>query len=98
MTIFYHCFLDGFSKVVPPIPAKLTMKIGGKDCGLHFPIGVTTTSRGDIVVADTGNHLVKIFSPDGKLRLTVGTTVIKSKYVDLKYGLFRQSKVSFIKI
>ncbi|XP_052099003.1 uncharacterized protein LOC127733727 [Mytilus californianus] len=63
----------GVSKILPPIPAKLVGKIGGKDLGFHFPIGVTTSSKGDVIVADTGNHLVKIFTADSKLKLTIGT-------------------------
>jgi hypothetical protein len=48
------------------------MKIGDD---LRFPIGVATTSKGDIVVADTGNHFVKIFTSGGRLRLSVGKKV-----------------------
>lgn len=67
-------FAGTVSKILSPLPAKLTMKIGERD-GLRFPIGVASTSKGDIVVADTGNHLVKIFTSEGRLRLTVGKTV-----------------------
>ena len=65
-------FAGTVSKILPPLPAKLTMKIGDD---LRFPIGVATTSKGDIVVADTGNHFVKIFTSGGRLRLSVGNKV-----------------------
>ncbi|XP_053407641.1 uncharacterized protein LOC123547410 [Mercenaria mercenaria] len=33
---------------------------------MHFPIGVTTNSLQQIIVADTGNHCVKLFDQNGK--------------------------------
>ena len=33
---------------------------------LLYPIGVTSNSHGDIIVADTGHHCLKLFSADGK--------------------------------
>jgi hypothetical protein len=51
--------------------------------GLRFPIGVATTSKGDIVVADTGNHFVKIFTSGGRLRLSVGKIVHVHPYLIL---------------
>ncbi|XP_060592289.1 uncharacterized protein LOC132747003 isoform X2 [Ruditapes philippinarum] len=34
---------------------------------MHFPIGVTTNSLQQIIVADTGNHCIKMFDQNGKL-------------------------------
>ena len=34
---------------------------------LHSPCGVAITATGDILVCDSGNHCIKLFSPEGRL-------------------------------
>ncbi|XP_060064973.1 tripartite motif-containing protein 2-like [Ylistrum balloti] len=62
------------------VPAKLEVKLGhpGRGSGecLHFPIGVTTDLDGNILVTDTGNHLVKVFDKDGIFKYTIGDTMV----------------------
>ncbi|OWF38264.1 E3 ubiquitin-protein ligase TRIM71-like isoform X2 [Mizuhopecten yessoensis] len=62
------------------VPAKLEVKLGhpGRGSGgcLHFPIGVTTDFEGNILVTDTGNHLVKVFDKEGIFKYTIGDTIV----------------------
>ncbi|KAK7092868.1 tripartite motif-containing protein 2-like [Littorina saxatilis] len=55
---------------------KLLRKIGrrGKGKGaFDMPCGVAVTKSGDIVVADTENHRIQIFSPEGVFKFKFGT-------------------------
>ncbi|XP_033757387.1 uncharacterized protein LOC117339786 [Pecten maximus] len=62
------------------VPAKLEVRLGhpGRGSGdcLHFPIGVTTDLEGNILVTDTGNHLVKVFDKDGIFKYTIGDAMV----------------------
>ena len=49
--------------------------MGKGSSGLYFPIGVTTNSFGDIIITDTGNHLVKMFDSQGVFVKTIGKQV-----------------------
>ncbi|XP_052771225.1 uncharacterized protein LOC128210920 [Mya arenaria] len=42
---------------------------------LHFPIGVSSNSAGEVIIADTGNHCIKSFSPSGELLNVFGKEV-----------------------
>jgi hypothetical protein len=54
--------------------AKLLFKVGPSE-HLKYPIGVTTNSVGEILVADTGNHLVRMYSDRGKFIKTLAKEV-----------------------
>ena len=45
---------------------------GNLDHQLHNPHGLSVTSNGDIIVADTVNKLIKIFSPRGQFKRKFG--------------------------
>ena len=47
----------------------------GSSSGLYFPIGVTTNSFDDIIITDTGNHLVKMYDCQGLFVKTIGKQV-----------------------
>ncbi|XP_067657041.1 uncharacterized protein [Haliotis asinina] len=63
------------------VNATLVNKIGhlkkGHGEGFFFPIGVSCNSRGDVIVADNGNDLVKVMKK-GVLDLTIGVQADKS--------------------
>ena len=40
---------------------------GNRDHQLHFPWGLSVDNDGNIIVADSKNNLIKIFSPSGQL-------------------------------
>lgn len=61
-------------RYISPLPAKLLFKVGKKD-QVKFPIGVTTNSLEEILVADTGNHVVRLFDPEGKFLRDIGREV-----------------------
>ena len=46
--------------------------IGNLDSQLSDPCGLSLDSTGNIIVADTGNKLIKIFTPDGRLVMKIG--------------------------
>ncbi|KAL3863386.1 hypothetical protein ACJMK2_005143 [Sinanodonta woodiana] len=58
------------------LKAKLVTQFGhhgkGIFSGMHFPIGITVNKRGEIIVCDTGNHVVKIFSNTGIFLRCIG--------------------------
>ncbi|KAK3595304.1 hypothetical protein CHS0354_004453 [Potamilus streckersoni] len=58
------------------LKAKLVIQFGhhgkGIFSGMHFPIGITVNTRGQIIVCDTGNHVVKIFSSTGTFLWSIG--------------------------
>ena len=41
--------------------------MGSLDSQLKCPRGLSLDSAGNIIVADTGNKQIKIFTPDGKV-------------------------------
>ena len=48
---------------------------GGKGCldsQLSYPWGLSLDSTGNVIVADTGNKLIKIFTPDGRFVMKIG--------------------------
>ena len=45
---------------------------GNLDSQLYNPLGLSVDSDGNITVADTGNKLIKSFSPDGKFLMKIG--------------------------
>ena len=45
---------------------------GSLDSQLSYPYGLSLDSNGNIIVADTGNKLIKIFSTDGKFLRKIG--------------------------
>ena len=45
---------------------------GSLDSQLYNPCGLSVDSDGNIIVADAGNKLIKIFSPDGKFLMKIG--------------------------
>ena len=45
---------------------------GSLDSQLSSPRGLSVDSDGNIIVADAGNKLIKIFSPDGKFLMKIG--------------------------
>ena len=52
------------------------MKIGQKgteDGQFRNPFSLTCSSRGDIIVADSGNHRIQVFDETGKLLLKFGS-------------------------
>ncbi|KAH9503123.1 hypothetical protein Btru_070000 [Bulinus truncatus] len=54
---------------------KLIKKVGRKGRGrgqFHMPCGVTTTRSGDVIVADTENHRIQIFNPEGVFKFKFG--------------------------
>ncbi|XP_067687559.1 tripartite motif-containing protein 2-like [Haliotis asinina] len=55
--------------------SKLVRKVGRKGKGkgnFNMPCGVAVTKAGDIVVADTENHRIQIFSPEGVFKFKFG--------------------------
>ncbi|CAH1776999.1 unnamed protein product [Owenia fusiformis] len=63
------------NKPIPAIFAKHVNTIGqkGKDAqSLSFPIGVTVAPSGDVIICDHGNDMVKVFTPDGTNKFTLG--------------------------
>ena len=47
-------------------------RIGSLDSQLIGPWGLSVDSDGNIIVADSGNRLIKIFSPDGNFLTKIG--------------------------
>ena len=50
-------------------------KFGGEgslDSQLSNPRGLSLDSNGNVIVADSGNKLIKIFSPDGNFLMKIG--------------------------
>ena len=45
---------------------------GSLDSQLFSPCGLSVDSDGNIIVADSGNRLIKIFSPDGNFLTKIG--------------------------
>ena len=45
---------------------------GSLDSQFFCPWGLSADSDGNIIVADAGNKLIKIFSPDGKFLMKIG--------------------------
>ena len=45
---------------------------GSLDSQLSFPWGLSLDSTGNVIVADTGNKLIKIFTPDGRFVMKIG--------------------------
>ena len=45
---------------------------GNLDSQLFNPLGLSVDSDGKIIVADTGNKVIKIFSLDGKFLMKIG--------------------------
>ena len=45
---------------------------GSLDSQLSNPLGLSVDSDGNIIVADSGDKLIKIFSPDGKFLMKIG--------------------------
>ena len=46
--------------------------MGSLDSQLKCPRGLSLDSTGNIIVADTGNKQIKIFTPDGKFVVKIG--------------------------
>ncbi|KAM7315045.1 uncharacterized protein ISCGN_004828 [Ixodes scapularis] len=57
-----------FTKLSGTVSADLVLefKAYSKNDYLNFPIGVTATSGGNIIVGDTGNHRVIVFNAEGR--------------------------------
>ncbi|XP_025083180.1 tripartite motif-containing protein 2-like isoform X2 [Pomacea canaliculata] len=76
MYVFKRLISPSCSSVKSEIDqGKLLRKFGrrGKGKGsFEMPCGVAVTKSGDIVVADTENHRIQIFSPDGAFKLKFG--------------------------
>lgn len=64
----------GKKQFVPPIPAKMLFKAGIEEI-MKFPIGVTTNSMGEVLVGDTGNHVVRVYNSEGKYLRDIGKEV-----------------------
>lgn len=64
----------GKKQFVPPIPAKMLFKAGTEEI-MKFPIGVTTNSMGEVLVGDTGNHVVRVYNSEGKYLRDIGKEV-----------------------
>uniref|UniRef100_K1RLZ2 Tripartite motif-containing protein 2 n=1 Tax=Magallana gigas TaxID=29159 RepID=K1RLZ2_MAGGI len=62
---------DSKKQFVPPIPAKMLFKAGTEEI-MKFPIGVTTNSMGEVLVGDTGNHVVRVYNSEGKYLRDIG--------------------------
>eukprot|EP00105_Crassostrea_gigas_P028896 XP_011450682.1 PREDICTED: uncharacterized protein LOC105344585 isoform X1 [Crassostrea gigas] len=62
---------EGKKQFVPPIPAKMLFKAGTEEI-MKFPIGVTTNSMGEVLVGDTGNHVVRVYNSEGKYLRDIG--------------------------
>uniref|UniRef100_A0A8W8IIF4 Tripartite motif-containing protein 2 n=1 Tax=Magallana gigas TaxID=29159 RepID=A0A8W8IIF4_MAGGI len=62
---------EGKKQFVPPIPAKMLFKAGIEEI-MKFPIGVTTNSMGEVLVGDTGNHVVRVYNSEGKYLRDIG--------------------------
>ena len=45
---------------------------GSLDSQFRYPWGLSVDNDGNIIVADTDNRLIKIFSPDGKFLMKIG--------------------------
>ena len=45
---------------------------GNLDSQLFNPLGLSVDSDGKVIVADTGNKVIKIFSPDGNFVMKIG--------------------------
>lgn len=71
--LIFFCIGNKY-RYISPLPAKLLFKVGKKD-QVKFPIGVTTNSLEEILVADTGNHVVRLFDPEGKFLRDIGKEV-----------------------
>ncbi len=79
----------------PPVPIKQTASPGvthlfsiygwGRE-RLNSPNGVAVDSRGNIYVADTGNHRVAVFNSRGNYRFSFGNKLAKDRTERLKKG------------
>lgn len=69
-----NCDFLGKKQLVPPIPAKMLFKAGTEEI-MKFPIGVITNSVGEVLVGDTGNHVVRVYSSEGKYLRDIGKEV-----------------------
>ena len=51
-------------------------KRGTQAGAMQFPIGLTTSSRvlSDILMCDTGNNMVKVFTSNGEWKKTIGVS------------------------
>ena len=61
----------------------------GSSSGLYFPIGVTTNSFGDVIITDTGNHLIKMFDSQGLFAKSIGQQVSLPKVISSSHTKFR---------
>ncbi|XP_005112994.1 tripartite motif-containing protein 2-like [Aplysia californica] len=69
---------------------KLVRKCGRKGRGrgqFEMPCGVAATRAGDLVVADTENHRVQLFSPDGAFKLKFGEKGTKPEQLCYPIGV-----------
>ena len=57
---------------VSDVKAKLLFKC---TADLNFPIGVSCNSAGEVIVADTGHHCIKVFTQQGCLSKTFDQNV-----------------------
>ncbi|KAK8767253.1 hypothetical protein V5799_005954 [Amblyomma americanum] len=49
------------------ISARLVLELDSyKNINFHYPIGITSTLQGNIIVCDTGNNRVVTFDPEGR--------------------------------
>ncbi|KAK3095009.1 hypothetical protein FSP39_009125 [Pinctada imbricata] len=73
-----------YDSQIPPIPCKFKFKFGHfgtNKSGLKFPIGVCTNSKGEIIVADTGNHSVKMFDAEGNFLREIDCELVRPSAV-----------------
>ncbi|KAJ8316803.1 hypothetical protein KUTeg_004707 [Tegillarca granosa] len=75
-----NSYYRGGTHIPPPLPAKLLFKFGlssknpaSGDYGLSFPIGVASNSKGELIVADTGNNRIRIFDAHGRFVQGIGS-------------------------
>ncbi|XP_014783460.1 tripartite motif-containing protein 2 [Octopus bimaculoides] len=65
--------------------SKLTLRFGkkgrGRNC-FNMPCGIAVTKSGDIVVADSENHRVQIFTSEGILKVKFGSKGIRPDQIN----------------
>jgi len=72
---------------------KLTFCSKGNEVGqLSNPYGITTDSKGNILVCDTDNHRVQIFSPKGNFISLFGSNGNGNGQFNFPYGITINSK------